>query len=83
MITANPCDSKPDVENGTVCDENHVYGQVYKVECDPGYEPAGSPVAECDINGKWKPVTTCLGVCETKDLIQDTVIFIVLNFNLF
>jgi len=65
MFSANPCNTElPAVERGYVDGENHVYSHEYKVVCDPGYEPAGSPVAVCDVNGAWKPVTTCLGVLE-------------------
>jgi len=63
MFSANPCNTElPAVERGYVDGENHVYSHEYKVVCDPGYEPAGSPVAVCDVNGAWKPVTTCLGI---------------------
>jgi len=63
MFSANPCNTElPAVERGYVDGENHVYSHEYKVVCDSGYEPAGSPVAVCDVNGAWKPVTTCLGI---------------------
>jgi len=63
MFSANPCNTElPAVERGYINGENHVYNHEYKVVCEPGYEPAGSPVAVCDVNGTWKNVTTCLGI---------------------
>ena len=51
----------PVVDRGYVDGVNHVYNENYTVVCDSGYRPAESPVAACDVNGAWKPLTTCLG----------------------
>jgi len=78
MFSAYLCNTElPAVERGYVNGENHVYSHEYKVVCDPGYEPAGSPVAVCDANGAWKTVTTCLGIDINNIKIFNTLLTVI------